>query len=88
MFAPTNPEREQIRAQAILRSFTEYREAVNLFDPQGERAERAANADRNNVQSIMRFFKAIKLSRRPVVDEPVQQSAYSARQVTTTGCSR
>jgi hypothetical protein len=88
MFAPTNPEREEMRAQAILRSFTEYREAVDLFAPQGETAECAAPANRNNGQSITRFFKAIKLNRRPMVDEPVQQSAYSPRQVTTSDCSR
>jgi hypothetical protein len=97
MFAPINPEGERIRAQAILRSFTEYREAVNLFAPmspqgeriraQGETAELAANANRNNRRSIMQVFKAIKLYRRPVVDESVQQLAYSPRQVTTSGCS-
>jgi hypothetical protein len=93
MIGPINPEGERIRAQAILRSFTEYREAVNMFapmSPQGERirdqvetAELAANANRNNRRSIMQVFKAIKLNRRPVVDESVQQLAYSPRQVTT-----
>jgi len=96
MFTPINPEGERIRAQSILRSFTEYREAVNLFAPTGpqdertrdqvETAELAANANRNNDQSIMRIFKAIKLNRRPVVDESVQQPAYSPRQVTSSGC--
>jgi hypothetical protein len=93
MFSPTNPEAERIRAKAILRSFTEYKEAVDLFAPmsshgdQGETAELAANANRNNGQSIVRIFKAIKLNRRPVVNESVQQLAYSPRQVRTSGCS-
>jgi hypothetical protein len=98
MFAPINPEVERIRAKAILRSFTEYREAVNMFapmSPQGERAcdqvetaELAANVNRNNGRSIMRVFKTIKLNRRPMVDGPVQQPAYSPRQVNTSDCSR
>jgi hypothetical protein len=89
MLAPINPELERIRAQAILRALTEYSEASTLFAPrssQGERncdqvetAELAANANRNNGQSIMRFFKAIKLNRRPMVDEAAQRSAYSPR---------
>jgi hypothetical protein len=95
MFAPINPQGEEIRAQAILRSFTEYREAVNLFaprSPQGEEiraqvetAELAANANRNNGQSIMQVFKAIKLNRHPVVDEPVQHPVCSPRQISTSG---
>jgi hypothetical protein len=92
-----NPEGERIRAQAILRSFTEYNEVVELFAPmsshggrvceQVETAELAANTNRNNRRSIMQVFKAIKLNRRPVVDESVQQLAYSPRQATTSGCS-
>ena len=98
MFAPTNPEVERIRALRVLRSLTEYSEAVNVFAPrssQGERirdqvetAELAANADRSNGPSIMRFFRAIKLNRRPVVDESVQRSAYSPRYVTPSGSLR
>ncbi len=97
MFGSMNPEGERIRAKAILRSFTEYREAVELFgprSPQGEQvrdqveiAEVAAHANRNNRRSITQVFKAIKLNRRPVVDESVQQRAYSPRQVTPSGCS-
>lgn len=88
MFAPTNPENERIRAQSILRSFTEYEEAVNLFVPTSSQGEQncdqvetavVANAHRNYGQSIMRVFKAIKLNRRPVVDESVQRPAYSPR---------
>ncbi|MBI5961817.1 MAG: hypothetical protein HY866_23975 [Chloroflexi bacterium] len=97
MLAPINPEGERIRAQAILRSFTDYREAVNLFAPMSPQDERisdqvetakvAANANHNKRRSIMQVFKAIKLNRRPVVDESVQPLAYSPRQVTTSGCS-
>ncbi len=94
---PINPEGERIRAQAVLRSFTEYKEAVNLFAPksaqgeqncdQAETAELAANANRNQGQSIMRVFKTIKLHRRPFAGASVQQPAYSPRQVTPSGCS-
>ena len=90
MFTPINPEGERIRAQAILRSFTEYDKAVELFAPrssQAETTEPAAHAKRGNGQFIMRVFKAIKRDRRPVVDKAVQKPAYSPRQVTTSGCS-
>jgi hypothetical protein len=94
MFTPMNPEGERIRAEAILRSFTEYNEAVNLFAPktaEGEQncaeVETAANVNRTNRRSIMQAFKAIMLNRRSVVGESVQQLAYSPRQVTTSGCS-
>lgn len=83
MLSPINPEGERIRAQAILSSFTEQRNAVNLFSPTNPQSETAELAD--NGRSIKRIFKAIKLSRRPA--EPVQEPAYSPRQVTTTGCS-
>lgn len=88
MFTPTNPEAERIRAEAILRSFTDYNEAVKLFAPTGLQAEKAElEADRSNRRSIVQVFKAIKLNRRRVVDASVQQFAYSPRQVTTSGCS-
>jgi hypothetical protein len=64
MFAPINPEGERIRAQAILRTFTEYENAVDMFapmSPQGETAEPAANVTHHNGWSIMRVFSAIKL---------------------------
>ena len=96
MFAPINPETERIRAQAVLRSFTEQREAVNLFarkSPQGncvrdqvETAELASNANHNDGWSIVRAFKAIKLNRHAVADKSVEQPAYSPRQATTSGC--
>ncbi len=91
MIAPINPEGERIRAQAILRSFTEYKEAVELFAPRGsqvETAELAAQASRHNGQFIRRILKAIKLNRQSMVDKSVQQPAYSPRQVTTPDCSR
>lgn len=90
MIVPINPEGERIRAQAILRSFTEYDEAVDLFAPtssQPKTTEPAARAKRSNGQLIMRVFKAIKRNRRPVVDESVQRPAYLPRQVTSSGCS-
>jgi hypothetical protein len=81
MFTPINPQREEIRAQAILDSLTDYKKAVDLFaprSPQGEEiraqvetVELAANANRNNGRSIMRVFKAIKPDRLPMVDESV-----------------
>lgn len=92
MVVPINPEGERIRAQAILRSFTEYDEAVELFAPKGpqvettEPAELAANANRSTGPFFARIFKAIKRDRR-VADESVQKPAYSPRQVTTSGCS-
>jgi hypothetical protein len=67
---PINPEGERIRAQAILRSFTEYENAVDLFaqkSPQSETAEPAANANHNNGRSIMRILKAIKLRSRTLL---------------------
>jgi hypothetical protein len=75
-----NPEGERIRAQAVLRSLTEYQEAVNLFTPrssQVETAEPAATINRPKGQFILRVFKAITLNRRPV-----QRPTYSPRQVT------
>lgn len=88
MFTPINPQGEEMRAQAIVDSLTDYNKAVKVFAPrnaQGETAEREANANRSYGESIMRVFQAIKLNRRPVVDEPVQQPIGSPRQVTTTG---
>lgn len=89
-----NPENERIRAQSILRSFTEYEEAVKLFAPdQGDQnrneaktAEPAANANPNNGWSVTRVFNAIKRNRRPVVEASVRQTTSSPRQVTTSGC--
>jgi hypothetical protein len=91
MLTSINPQGEEIRAQAVLSSLTDYKKAVDLFaprSPQVETAELAANANRNNGQSIMRVFKAIRLNRRPVVDESAQQPAYSPQHVTTSGCSQ
>lgn len=67
MFTPTNPEGERIRAQAMLRSFTEHDKAVDTFGPmrpQGEKTELAADTNHNNGRSIMQFFKTIKLKSR------------------------
>ncbi|HEX3049774.1 MAG TPA: hypothetical protein VHP83_03890 [Aggregatilineaceae bacterium] len=86
MSGAINPEIERIRAQAILRSFTDYQEAVELFAP--TRTDDCADANnRHTRRSIMRVFQALKLNRRPVVEEPVQQPAYSSQPVTTSGCS-
>ena len=83
MIAPINPHGEEIRAQRILNSLTEYRKVIDTFgpmSPQGEQiraqeetAEFAPKANHNIGQSIMRVFKAIKLNRYPVVDETVQR---------------
>lgn len=88
MITPINPQGEQIRAQAILSSLTEYEKAVDLFgpvNPQDATAEPTAHATRNNRWSIMQIFKALKLNRRPIVHEPVQDPGYSPRQVTSGG---
>jgi hypothetical protein len=89
MLASVNPEYERIRAQAILRSFTEFDKAVNLFAPtvpQGEHPcaqvevnRSAANADGI---SIMRFFKAIRLNRRNANPRP--QLDHANKRVTHT----
>jgi hypothetical protein len=78
MFTPINPEGERIRAQAILRTFTEYENAVDTFaptGPQGETAEPAANVTRNNGRSIMRIFNAIKLKSRTLLSGLTQSQA-------------
>ncbi len=90
MSAQINPEVERMRAQSILRSFTDYNEAVELLTParrqgeqdcdQAETTELAAPAHRS---SILRIFR---LNRRPAADEAVQQPAYSPRRVTPSGC--
>ncbi|MBN2305445.1 MAG: hypothetical protein JXQ72_13250 [Anaerolineae bacterium] len=95
MFSPTNPKNEEIRAQAILSSLTDYEKAVEVFAPRNRRGEQicdevetvelTAHAHRNNGRSIAGVFKAIKLNRRPVVDEPVQPPVRSPRQVITSG---
>lgn len=90
MFTP-NPEYERIRAQSILRSFTEQKEAVNLFAPTSspvdadcEQAKTTAlAANHNHDRSLMRVFKAIRLTRRESVQQP---ASYSPRQVTTSNC--
>lgn len=82
MLTPINPQSEEIRAQAILSSLTDHKKAVNLLAPQADKTEPAANANGSNGRSIMRLFKAIRLNRRPAVDDSVQQPAYSPRQVT------
>ena len=82
MVAPINPEAERIRAQAILRSFTEQREAVNLFAPthQDEPAEPVVNVARNQDRAITRILAALQLRRRPVIDDDCyQRPAYSSR---------
>jgi hypothetical protein len=90
MISQINPEAERIRAEAMLRSFTDYEAAVDLFVPHGSQngtAELEAAANSNNSQSpVMRVLKALKLNRRPVVNESVQQPAYAARQVTIPDC--
>jgi hypothetical protein len=88
MFTPMNPENEQRRAEATLRSFTEYNEAVELFarpeNDQVETVELTANIDRNQSPILMRVFNAIKLNS----SESMQQPAYSPRPVTaSSGCS-
>jgi hypothetical protein len=88
MNAPVNPENERIRAQAILRSFTDQQAAVELFAPKSsdaEPAELAAQADRKTGQFVMRVFKALKSNRRVTANEPVQPPAYAPRRVTTSG---
>lgn len=75
MFAPTNPENETRRAEAILRSFTEYEEAVHLFAgdqnyDQFELVERAPKGKRTTQVS-----KAVKPDRQPSVAERRQQPA-------------
>lgn len=95
MNALINPEHERIRAQAILRSFTDYDEAVELFAPararreqdcdQVEVAGRATHGSRNEGQFVMRVLKAFKPNRHTAAGESAQQSAL--RQVTTSGCS-
>ncbi|WP_162909738.1 hypothetical protein [Aggregatilinea lenta] len=90
MVMQINPEAERIRAQAILRSFTEYDKAVELFAPrnsQAETTEPAANTTRSNGPFITRVFKSIKRNHRPAVEDAAQQPAYSPRPVTTSGCS-
>jgi hypothetical protein len=77
-----NPENERIRAQAILRSLTDYQEAVELFNPthsQAKTVEPAAHASRS--RSILRIFKTRK--HRPAVQQP----AYSPQPVVVPGCS-
>ncbi|HML23503.1 MAG TPA: hypothetical protein PKD09_17740 [Aggregatilinea sp.] len=89
MFAPTNPENERIRAQSILRSFTEYDEAVELFAPksaQSEVTEPAATTTQNNEHLMTRVFNAVKRERRSGTAGAAQQPVYSPRRVTTTGC--
>lgn len=81
MFTPTNPHQEQIRAQAMLSSFTEHKKAADLFAPmslQDGTAELAVQAPRNQGKSILQIFKALKLNRRPVVVEAVQDTVYSS----------
>ena len=89
MFAPINPENERIRAQSILRSFTEQNEAVELFTAPRSQSEQpcepvetvklAAKSNRKSGGSVLRVFKAIKLNRPAVSDEPGQQPAFSHR---------
>lgn len=75
-----NPEGERIRAQAILRSFTEYNEAVELFarpESDCEQVETVKlSANRQSGNFIMRVVNAIKLNRRHGVDHPVPSPAY------------
>ena len=64
MFAPTNSENETRRAQSILRSFTEYEAAVNLFDSdqnydQFELVERTPKG-----KHTMQALKAVKPNRQ------------------------
>jgi hypothetical protein len=86
MFTPVTPEGERIRAEAILRSFTDYEAAVELFVPHGPQ-DNTAELEPNRTNGLSRIFKAFKPDRRPVAAESVQQPAYAPRPVTTNGCS-
>jgi hypothetical protein len=88
MVAQINPELERMRAQSILRSFTEYKEAVDLFAPASTEVESAEPARRHG-RSIMRVINAIRLNRRHVVGKSVQQPVYSPRPaITPSDCAR
>jgi hypothetical protein len=67
---PVNPEGERIRAQSILRSFTEYENAVDTFASMSrETAAPAARSNRNVGWSITRVFKAIELKSRAILSD-------------------
>jgi hypothetical protein len=73
MFAPTNPENETRRAEAILRSFTEYEEVAHVFAgdqnyDQFELVERAPKGKRTTQVS-----KVAKPDLQPSVDDRRQQ---------------
>lgn len=88
MSASINPQNEERRAQAMLSSLTQYEKAADLFAPrnsQGEMAQSAARDNRHYGEFFMRVMSAIKLTRRPVVDEPLQHSVSAPRQATTAG---
>jgi hypothetical protein len=70
MFAPTHPQHETRRAEAMLHSFTNYEAAANLFDgdqnyDQFELVERAPKSKRTT-----QALKAVKPNRQ-TSEQPV-----------------
>lgn len=74
MFGSTNPENERIRALSILRSFTESKEAVNLFDgdqnyDRFEMVERAPRGKRTT--QAVKAVAATVAPKRQTREQPV-----------------
>lgn len=89
MLAPINPQHEQIRAQRVVDSLTDYNQAVDVLAPahtQRPAAEPADDANRHVGQTVARVFNAIKRNGRAKADAPAREPARSTQQVTTSGC--